>query len=589
MGLGIAASALLHVLVIWFADIWWWEERQGEAFRYRLALKPRFEPRRMTTARPKSLPAPQMAYVPPQLTPPKAEPVDAEPLPQLSLDAATALATPLVAPAPGMRADTLAMTSLRMMSPGRGGPGGLVEGETAMDLLRIQDLAQADGYRAAVIIGAAGRRDTRGFINFTRLNLYGTGAGRVGELDAVARHLRDYTGIFAQVREARHRHFLSEQLLKDPIHFLIQGGGMPTSQDAVLVNFSLAEKTLLGRYLREGGFLFIESNRESSDGYRFLTQTLAVLHEVLGRDGRVVPIPATHPVYHSYYDFDSGFPGEYHKEDAADSASLPGDSWYYPGTSRPGQLAAQVSVDVRVLRRRDATQTSQAQPSLPPVGLYGAEFDGRLVALVSDLGLHSHWAGGLSAEEEEATVTGPFLNAAVNIVAYALQRSDGPVVRRSPPSWLPSRPGQQASSAGRAEFADASDAWMDPEMLATLDASLAVVLSPLGSSISNGLRLQLDDGNAIDSTMEATNGLLLHNLSAGTHILQLWYEGKRHDLDVFLEGGKVSTVTFAMNRVIMFSRLTMKQQQELVAPEQWLTSFSDLTIEERFLDKSWRP
>jgi len=486
-----------------------------------------------------------------------------------------------------MRADTLAIASQRMMSPGTYGPGGLAAGETAMDLLRMQDLAAADGYRAAVIIGSLGRRDTRGFINFTRLNLYGTGAGRVGELDGLARYLRDYTGIFAQVRGVQHRHFVSEQLLKDPIHFLFEGGGMPISQDAILVNFNQSEKTLLGRYLRAGGFLFIESNPESPAGYRFLTQALAVLHEVLGPQARLSPVPTTHPVYHSYHDFDAGFPGEYHKEGTADFASLRGTSWYYPGTFRPARPVPAATVDVRVLRRRDGTLASQAQAPPPPVGLYGAELDGRLVALVSDLGLHNNWVGGVDSEEEQAATTAPFLKAAVNIVTFALQRPDGPVVRRSPPSWMESRPEQRTPSPGD-ELAGAA-AWMDLEMVETLDASLAVVLSPLGSSMSNGLRLRLDDSNAIDSTSEATNGLLLHNLSAGTHSLQLWYEGKRHDLEVSLEGGKVSTVTFAMNRIIMFSRLTMKQQQELVAPEQWLTSFADLTIEERFLDESWMP
>lgn len=585
---GIATSALLHVLVIWFADIWWSEARQGEAFRYRLALTPRFEPRRLTTARPKSVSAQQMAYVPSEQISREAEDADEAPPPPLSLDVSSALATAQAAPIPGMRADTLAIARQRMMSPGMYGPGGLAAGETAMDLLRMQDLAAADGYRAAVIVGSLGRR-VRGFINFTRLNLYGTGAGRVGELDGLARYLRDYTGIFAQVRGVQHRHFVSEQLLKDPIHFLFESGGMPIWQDAILVNFNQAEKTMLGRYLREGGFLFIESNPESPAGYRFLTQALAVLHEVLGPQARLRPVPITHPVYHSYHDFDAGFPGEYHKQETAGLALLPGSSWYYPGTFRPGRPAPAATVDVRVLRRRDGTLAPQAQATPPLVGLYGVELDGRLVALVSDLGLHNNWVGRVDSEEEQAATTGPFLNAAVNIVTYALQRPDGPVIRRSLPSWMQSRPEQCTPSLEGDELARADDAWMDSEMVETLDASLAVVLSPLGSSISNGLRLRLDEGNAIDSTIDVTNGLLLHNLSAGTHSLQLWYEGKRHDLEVFLEGGKVSTVTFAMNRIIMFSRLTMKQQQELVAPEQWQTSFADLTIEERFLDESWMP
>ena len=585
VGVGIAVSALLHVLVIWLADTWWSETQQGEAFRSRLALKPRFEPKRLNTTRPQTLPAPRMAYVPSKPVPPEAADVESQLPPPISLDAPASLAAALDAPQPGMRADTVAIAGQRMTASGEYGPGGLAEAESAMDLLRIQDLAEADGYRAAVILGAQGRRDTRGFVNFTRLNLYGVGAGRVGELDGLARHLRDYTGILAQVRGAQHRDFVSAQLLKDPVHFLIQDGGMPVYQDAILVNFSHTEKVLLGRYLRNGGFLFIESNPESPDGYRFLTQTLAVLHEVLGRDGRLVPIPTTHPVYHSYYDFDSGFPGEENKDAAVQIAALSGDSWDYPGTNRPGRLEQAATVDVRVMLRRGPQPIAQSQPTLPPVGLYGAELDGRLVALVSDLGLHANWVSGLNEDGVERT-TGPSLMAGVNIVAYTLQRPGGPVVRRSPPTWLRSRPEQQVPGVDDAELATAD--WLDPEVLTTLDASLAVVLSPLGSSISSGLRLQVD-GNAIDSTMEASNGLLLHNLSAGSHSLELWYEGKRRDLDVILEGGKVSTVTFALNRVIMFSRLSMKQQQEQVGLEQWLSSFADLNIEERFLGEGWVP
>lgn len=587
--LGIAASALLHFLVIWFADIWWSDTRQSEAFRNRLALRPRFEPRRLTASRPESLPTPQTAYVTSEAIPPQPGDVNTEPPPlPSSLDLARSLATALAAPAPGMRADTAATGRQRMLSPAEYESGGLSEGETAMDLLRMQDLAAADGYRAAVVAGGSGRRDIRGFINFTRLNLYGSGAGRTGELDGVARHLRDYTGLFAQVRGAQHRHFLAEELLKDPIHFLLQGGGMPIWQDAVLVNFSEAEKSMLGRYLREGGFLFIESASNSPHQYRYLTQMLALLHEVLGVEARLLPIPTTHPIYHSFYDFDSGFPGEYHKEDIPDAASV-GDSWYYPGITKPGRLAQQTA-DVQVLRRRLGPGVPQEQePVLPSVGLYAAELGGRTVAVISDLGLHGHWVtqGGADFEGTEAD-TGPFLMAGVNVVAYALQRLEAPVVRRSQPTWVASRPEQQVTSAGGGDL-EGTPERMDAELLTSLDASLAVVLSPLGASISNGLRLRFDDGNAIDSTTEATNGLLLHNLRAGTHSLELWYQGKRGDLEVMLEGGKVSTVTFALNRLMMFSRLTMRQRQELVALEQWSSSFADLLIEERFLDEAWVP
>jgi len=194
---------------------------------------------------------------------------------------------------------------------------------------------------------------------------------------------------------------------------------MPIWEDENLVNFSDAEKSLLSRYLSDGGLLFVESGRASSNGYRYLTQVLAVLHEALGSAARIVPIPSSHPIYHSFYDFDSGFPGESHKGDG-DHASLPGGSWFYPGTSRPGQVRSAPTVDVRVLRRRDLQSREEAE-SLPAVGLYGVEMDRRLVAVISDLGLHSSWVSSQNAEEERTT-TSPALMAGVNIVAYTLQR-----------------------------------------------------------------------------------------------------------------------------------------------------------------------
>ena len=55
------------------------------------------------------------------------------------------------------------------------------------------------------------------------------------------------------------------------------------------------------------------------------------LEQVLGDDGRLFPVPVSHLLYHSYYEFAGGFPSEYHKEQVVEVA---GSSWYYPGTSR---------------------------------------------------------------------------------------------------------------------------------------------------------------------------------------------------------------------------------------------------------------
>ena len=97
-------------------------------------------------------------------------------------------------------------------------------GGPSMDLLRIVDMARANKDHAGVIIDRSSRRDLMGYVNFTQLRVYGAGSGR-GQLDALTRYLRDNTFILANVREKTYRNFLSENLLKDPIHFLLQGGG----------------------------------------------------------------------------------------------------------------------------------------------------------------------------------------------------------------------------------------------------------------------------------------------------------------------------------------------------------------------------
>ena len=60
----------------------------------------------------------------------------------------------------------------------------------------------------------------------------------------------------------------------------------------------------MGRYLREGGFLFIEGNN------RFLREMAGHLRSVLGADGVLAPLPLSHMLYHSFYEFGGGFPGE---------------------------------------------------------------------------------------------------------------------------------------------------------------------------------------------------------------------------------------------------------------------------------------
>ena len=62
------------------------------------------------------------------------------------------------------------------------------------------------------------------------------------------------------------------------------------------------------------------------------------LREILGAEARLAPVPTSHPLYHSFYEFGGGFPGE----DRSRSQYMEGNrSWYYPTNNRNDLLALQ--------------------------------------------------------------------------------------------------------------------------------------------------------------------------------------------------------------------------------------------------------
>ena len=142
-----------------------------------------------------------------------------------------------------------------------------------------------------------------------------------------------------------------------------------------------------------------------------------------------------------------------------------------------------------------------------------------------------------------------------------------------------------AGEAGSAESGwEQAELGEEAELFADLDASLALIQSPYGPAIAqNGISIVLDGRYSLDLLKRGAHGLILHNLPAGDRWLEVSYGGKSSQMEVRLEGGKVSTVTFGLSRLAMFSSLRIKQQEEVVAVDHWLHSFDDLIIEEVFL------
>ena len=566
------ASLLLHLTALYLGDYLWRDELDAETFRVRLArIPPQFKPRRPIPLPRLDLEAlkvemeylradqPAVAVRDPNLesetTPPEIE----APTAPLALREM----------AVGAKEDAPILEREEMISPSSLGLADSM-GIASMDLLRIEDMARANKDHAAVIVSPATRRDLSGYVNFTQLRVYGAGSGR-GALDALSRYLRDHTHLLARVRDETYEYFLSEQLLKDPVHFLFEDT-LSAYDPNVLTKFSPEEKALLGRYLREGGFLFIEGTN------RYLREMKDHLREILGSEARLAPIPTSHPVYHSFYEFGGGFPGE-DKSRIADMGD--NNSWYYPVNNRGDLLALQEAQAATV---SGASAVGEGLP--PPEGLWGVELDGELVAVISDLGLAANWRASFNTEEESTQPTTYALMAGTNILVYALTRKSGITPQLPPPTWMPDqRPVAMVQEAPPAITTAAADELLFDD----LDAWLALVLAPIGSEITKDITVRLDGRYSLELLKRGYQGLLFHNLSAGRHWVELRYGGQTQQVEVDLKGGEVTTLTFALNRFAFVSRLRVQEQEERADWQRWSAAFADLEVEEIYLaaDRDW--
>ena len=547
------ASLLLHLTALYLGNFLWRDALDAETFRVRLArIPPQFKP-----PRPIPLPRLDVEALKVEMEYLRADqPAVAIRDPNLESEAAPPEIEAPTAPlalremALGAKEDAPILERVEMISPSSLGLADSM-GMASMDLLRIEDMARANKDHAAVIPSRATRRDLSGYVNFTQLCVDGASSGR-GALDALSRYVRDHTHLLAQVRDKTYQYFLSEQLLKDPIHFLFQDSSCSYTYDPnILTKFSPKEKALLGRYLREGGFLFIEGTN------RYLREMKDHLREILGAEARLAPVPTSHLVYHSFYQFGGGFPGEDKSriEDVGDNRS-----WYYP--------------------------TNVGEGSAPPEGLWGVELDGELVAVLSDLGLGGNWRASFNTEGEVTGLSTYALMAGTNILVYALTRKSGITPQLPPPTWMPDqRPVAMIQEAPLAIATAAADELLFDD----LDAWLALVVAPIGSQITEDITVRLNGRYSLELLKRGYQGLVFHNLSAGTHWVELSYGGQTQQVEVDLKGGKVTTLTFALNRFAFVVRLRMQEQEQRADWQRWSAAFADLEVEEIYLaaDREW--
>ena len=567
----VVLSLILHLSALLLVDYLFLSEREASVFRARLTSAPRYvQQQKLVTAAPRLLSV-EMEYVRTQSSP-ASMPEGAGPL---------VAAVQEGVPIPGQNFDPTLPKSVGVDVSAEERPDPTAPsvsdtaGSEAMELLRIEDLMRADRERAVIIPDVYSRRDTRGFVKFTPLRLNGAWSFGIDDLQGgqpvledLARYIRDHTQVQAQLNGYPAAYFNARPLRKDPVHFFFPGvqHGSTNGRRVVL---SEQEQVFMGAYLRGGGMLFIDAGH-SADDRRFLKTMVVLLKGIFGAEGKMYALPADHAVYRSFYNYENGFPGELKRP----VVEVAGSNWYYPD------------------RMPDTTQ--------PPRGLYGVEWQGRMVAVISDLALHRSWSGMASADEDgqevpadgggtqeaaedEAPTQIPFLQAATNVVFFALTQPGGVAVKRQAPAWQQRRADNRRSSgASQTEVEWVAE---DEDLLDELEASLAFVRSPLGKRIGKGgLLVHIAGYGAVEIVDGLLHGVLLRNLAAGPRWIEVEYGEEQQGMEIDLRGGRVTTLAFSVRGLGFWRSLSLKLQRERFAVEDWSERFADLLVEEIYAE-----
>lgn len=226
--ISLLASLILHLMALLVADELWYRGQEVEVFRARLLTRPKFiQPRRASVA-PPSLPRVYMEYLTAVREPGEADELSLSDANPSSVDP-QAIALPQVATEePGMpKVGGPELSQVEMPSPVGEAVIDTFESE-GMELLRLEDLARVDDKRAVVIPDPRSKRDLRGFVHFTSLWLDGAGSYHFNfkpVLEDLARYMRDFSHVAADVRQGPARMFLAE-LVRMPL-------GKPIGEDGL--------------------------------------------------------------------------------------------------------------------------------------------------------------------------------------------------------------------------------------------------------------------------------------------------------------------------------------------------------------------
>ena len=184
------------------------------------------------------------------------------------------------------------------------------------ELLDVQDL-DIGRYQAILIQDPENKRNIRGFFNMTVIDYDIADKNRdrfPTAVEELMRYMRDHTQINARI-EGTTVELSDPRIMNAPFLYM-------TGNDAVL-QISDTEKSNLGDYLKNGGFLYSEEIRQSDSddgldgkeagvsGTPFDRQFKALTKDplVLGSDGsKWQKLPKSHSLYQAFYEFPDGPP-----------------------------------------------------------------------------------------------------------------------------------------------------------------------------------------------------------------------------------------------------------------------------------------
>ena len=232
------------------------------------------------------------------------------------------------------------------------------------------DALDTGKYKGLIIQDPTDRRKVKGFVYLGTAwatDLEPAFASAAKAIPNLVDAVNAQTGITAKVDA--HLFIDSQEIFRTPFVYV-------TAEEAF--ELTEREKENLGKYMRRGGFVFADNANsivEFSQGEASLRQ---IFRAALGAQGQFRPIPNSHPLYHTFYDFDGPPVGS--------ELDIPSDQEQWAN-----EFATVAQHSYR---------------------LEGVFLGNRLVALYSDKGYVHKWAENYGNE--------PQLRFGINVVVFAL-------------------------------------------------------------------------------------------------------------------------------------------------------------------------